>query len=122
MSLSPYFQPTDGGDRVFSVESAKIKFGFGALAEIGSDARALKMTRVAVYTDANVAKLEPVSIVMAALKKQGMDPLNLTKVPGPDIVERFVICLIRPGLGAVLNHSAMSPRRFDHPAAFPDRL
>ncbi|MBW2408538.1 MAG: iron-containing alcohol dehydrogenase [Deltaproteobacteria bacterium] len=73
MSLSPYFQPTDGGDTVFSVESAKIKFGFGALAEIGADAGALKMTRVAVYTDANVAKLEPVSIVVAALKKQGMD-------------------------------------------------
>ena len=72
MSLSPYFQPIDGGDTVFSVESAKIKFGFGALAEIGADARALKMTRVAVYTDANVAKLEPISIVVAALQKQGM--------------------------------------------------
>jgi alcohol dehydrogenase class IV len=73
MSLSPYFQPTAGGDTVFSVESAKIKFGFGALEEIGSDARALEMTRVAVYTDPNVAELEPVSIVVAALKKQGMD-------------------------------------------------
>jgi alcohol dehydrogenase class IV len=73
MSLSPYFQPTAGGDTVFSVESAKIKFGCGALGEIGADARALNMTRVAVYTDPNVAKLEPVSVVVAALKKQGMD-------------------------------------------------
>ena len=73
MSLSSYFQLTPGGDKIFSVESAKIKFGFGALKEIGADARALEMTRVAVYTDANVAKLEPVSIIVAALKKQGMD-------------------------------------------------
>jgi alcohol dehydrogenase class IV len=73
MSLSPYFQPTPGGDTVFSVESAKIKFGFGALEEVGVDARTLKMSRVAVYTDANVAQLEPVSIVVAALKKQGVD-------------------------------------------------
>jgi alcohol dehydrogenase class IV len=73
MSLSPYFQPTAGGDTVFSVESAKIKFGCGALEEIGADARALNMTRVAVYTDPNVAKLEPVSVVVAALEKQGMD-------------------------------------------------
>ena len=73
MSLSPYFQPTAGGDTVFSVESAKIKFGCGALEEIGADALALNMARVAVYTDPNVAKLEPVSVVVAALKKQGID-------------------------------------------------
>jgi alcohol dehydrogenase class IV len=73
MSLSPYFQLTPGGDTVFSVESARIKFGFNALEEIGADARALNMTRVAVYTDAKVAKLEPVSIVVGALKNQGMD-------------------------------------------------
>ena len=73
MSLSPYFQPTAGGDTVFSVESAKIKFGCGALEEIGTDARALNMTRAAVYTDPNVTNLEPVSVVVAALEKQGMD-------------------------------------------------
>ena len=73
MSLSPYFQPTEGGDSVFSVESTKIKFGFGALEEIGVDARSLGITRIAIYTDPNVAKLEPVSIAVNALKKQGID-------------------------------------------------
>ena len=62
MSLSPYFQPTAEGDTILSVESSKIKFGFGALEEVGVDARSLEMTRVAIYTDPNVTKLEPVSI------------------------------------------------------------
>ncbi len=73
MSLSSYFQPMAGGDSVFSVESVKIKFGFGALNEVGVDARSLGMTRVAVFTDPNVAKLEPVSITVNALTKQGID-------------------------------------------------
>ena len=64
MNLSPYFQPTEGGDSVFSVESAKIKFGVGALNEVGADARSMGMTRVAIYTDSNVAKLESVSIAV----------------------------------------------------------
>ncbi len=80
MSLSPYFQPTAGADTVFSVESARIKFGFGALAEIGSDARTLKMNRVAVYTDPNVSKLEPVAIVVKALKKEGIDVVIFEEV------------------------------------------
>jgi alcohol dehydrogenase class IV len=73
MSLSPYFQPTEGGDTIFSVESSKIKFGFGVLEEVGIDARSLEMTRVAIYTDPNVAKLESLSIVVNSLKKQGID-------------------------------------------------
>ncbi|UCE54169.1 MAG: iron-containing alcohol dehydrogenase [Desulfobacterales bacterium] len=73
MSLSPYFRPTEGGDSVFSVESGKIKFGFGALEEVGVDARSLGMKRVAIYTDPNVAKLEPVSIALNSLKKQAID-------------------------------------------------
>ena len=73
MSLAPYFQPTEGGDKIFSVESSKIKFGLGALHEVGGDARALGMTRVAIFTDPNVAQLEPVAIAAESLKKQGID-------------------------------------------------
>ena len=80
MSLSPYFQPTAEGDTIFSVESSKIKFGFGALEEVGVDARSLGMTRVAIFTDPNVAKLEPVSIAKNALKKQGVDLAIFTEV------------------------------------------
>jgi len=45
MSFSSYFTNKKGGDRIFSVEASKIKFGRGSLSEIGDDAMALKMTR-----------------------------------------------------------------------------
>lgn len=51
MSFSSYFTHKTGGDRIFSVEAPKIKFGRGSLNEVGDDAKAFGMTRVAVYTD-----------------------------------------------------------------------
>jgi alcohol dehydrogenase class IV len=73
MSLSDYFQPTQGGDSAFSVESTKVKFGRGVLHEVGYDARSLGMTRAAIFTDANVAKLESISIAVNSLKGQRID-------------------------------------------------
>jgi len=73
MRLSPYFKPTAEGDSVFNVEAVKIKFGFGALHEVGAEARSFGMKRVAIYTDKNVVELEPVSITENSLKKEGID-------------------------------------------------
>lgn len=73
MSLDPYFSPGDGGDTAFTVEAPKIKFGPGALSEIGADARALGMTRVALYTDRTVARLQPVATAVKSLKAAGLD-------------------------------------------------
>lgn len=73
MSLSDYFKPTEEGDYAFSVESSKVKFGCGVLHEVGYDARLLGMNRVAIYTDPVISKLEPVSIAVDSLKKQGID-------------------------------------------------
>ena len=73
MTLDPYFEPSEGGDIAFSVEAPKIKFGPGALAEIGDDAKALGMTRVALYTDPTVAKLNPVAVAEGSLKAAGID-------------------------------------------------
>ena len=67
MSLDPYFEPGQGGDNAFTVEAPKIKFGPGSLSEIGDDAKALGMTRVAFYTDSTVTKLEPVAIATKSL-------------------------------------------------------
>lgn len=73
MSLDPYFSPADGGDTAFTVEAPKIKFGLGSLKEIGADARALGMTRIALYTDKTVAKLPPVATAVKSLKAAGLD-------------------------------------------------
>ena len=73
MSFSDYFTHKPGGDRVFSVEAPKIKFGRGSLREVGDDAKALGMSRVAVYTDPRVAQQEPVAKVVESLKSNGLD-------------------------------------------------
>jgi hydroxyacid-oxoacid transhydrogenase len=67
MPLDLYFQSTEDGDKAFTVEAPKIKFGAGSLSEIGDDARALGMTRVALYTDPIVADLNPIEIACQSL-------------------------------------------------------
>jgi len=73
MTLDPYFEPEAGGDNAFTVEAPKIKFGAGSLSEIGGDAKALGMTRVALFTDPVVADLEPVDIARKSLDAAGLD-------------------------------------------------
>jgi alcohol dehydrogenase class IV len=80
MSFSSYFTHKTGGDRIFSVEAPKIKFGRGSLNEVGDDAKAFGMTRVAVYTDPKVGQVEPVSKVVEALKSRGMDAVVYDQV------------------------------------------
>jgi alcohol dehydrogenase class IV len=62
-----------GGEHVFEVDAARIKYGSGALRETGHEARALGVSRVALFTDATLAKLEPVAIVRASLRDSGCD-------------------------------------------------
>lgn len=80
MSFSSYFTHKTGGDRIFSVEAPKIKFGRGSLNEVGDDAKAFGMTRVAVYTDPKVGQVEPVSKVVEALKSRGTDAVVYDQV------------------------------------------
>ena len=80
MSFSNYFTHKPGGDKIFSVEAPKIKFGRGSLHEVGDDAKALGMSRVAVFTDSVVAELEPVSKVVESLKSRGLDVVVYNQV------------------------------------------
>jgi alcohol dehydrogenase class IV len=64
---------TAGGDTAFEVDSSRIKYGSGALREVGGDARELGMTRVALVTDPVVAKLPFVASVTASLRAAGCD-------------------------------------------------
>lgn len=80
MSLSPYFEATKGGDPVFSVESTKIKFGFGAIKELGADAQALGMKNVVIFTDPNVAKIEQMALALESLKEKNINVTIYDKV------------------------------------------
>jgi hydroxyacid-oxoacid transhydrogenase len=52
-----YYAIAPEGDRGFEVDATRVRFGRGLLAETGTAARALGMTRVALFSDATVAKL-----------------------------------------------------------------
>ncbi len=73
MSFKNYYLFKNGFEKIFSVESSKLKFGRGSLEEIGKDAKFLGMNRIAVFTDAQVAELAPVAKVVESIKSSGMD-------------------------------------------------
>ena len=67
MGCCHHYAFIDGNEHVFAVDPTAIRFGRGALGEIGFDARALGLERVALFTDRGVAGLEAVASVVAAL-------------------------------------------------------
>ena len=60
-------------ETAFTMDTSSIKYGPGVTREIGSDMANLGCKRVMVVTDPRVAKLEPVAMVMAALRAEGID-------------------------------------------------
>ena len=82
-----YFTPAPGGDTAFMVRSNHIKFGRNVFAELGEDTRAViamsaatptreSSPRVAVFTDARVAKLLPhFRVGVDSLRGAGIDPV-----------------------------------------------
>ena len=73
MTAETYFTRREGGEYAYTIEASKLKFGLGAIHEVGADAKALGMTRVALYTDARVAKLEHVAHAANSLRGAGLD-------------------------------------------------
>lgn len=64
---------TSQNETVFAVNAAAMKFGPGALRELGADATTLGMQRVALFIDTQVAKTEPGQVARESLRAAGMD-------------------------------------------------
>lgn len=73
MEKPVYFAPTEHGDYAFAVSAAAMKFGAGVLAELGSDAKALGLKRVALFIDPKIGKTEPAEIALKSLRQAGID-------------------------------------------------
>src|SRR5512142_2757395 len=73
MSANAVFLAPGQGETVFSVSSSPIKFGVGALAELGADAQALGMKRVALFVDPHVLATAPGETALGALRAAGID-------------------------------------------------
>ncbi len=63
----------DGGETAFEVDAARVIYGSGALHDLGALARELGLVRVALFTDATLARLEPIAIAERALRDAGVD-------------------------------------------------
>ncbi len=73
MQCQHYELGLEGADSAFSIDASSVTFGAGALAEAGDVAKSLGMTRVAVMTDAELAKTEHVAMVLKSLSDAGID-------------------------------------------------
>ena len=67
-------------ETLFTVDASSIKFGAGATREVGFDMREMGARRVMVVTDPRLSGSEPVSIALAALKKEGLDTALFDRV------------------------------------------
>ena len=68
-----YYVPREGGETVFTVSASSMKFGAGALAELGEDAVSLGMTRVAFFTDRTVGATGCAAVARDSLGRAGVD-------------------------------------------------
>lgn len=73
MSCCHLYEFAAGSESVFAIDVTSIRFGPGVLREVGHDAVAFGLKRVALFTDRRVAGLEAVHTVSAALRAAGID-------------------------------------------------
>jgi alcohol dehydrogenase class IV len=64
---------SEGNESAFAIDISSITFGHGVLKEAGEHARGLGMTRVALFTDATMARLPYVAQVAGSLRAAGLD-------------------------------------------------
>jgi hydroxyacid-oxoacid transhydrogenase len=80
MGCCHYHPVGEGCDTAFTVDTSRITFGRGCLAEVGDRARALGMKRVALFSDERVARLAHFEKVYQSLSAAGLDVAVYTDV------------------------------------------
>ena len=76
-----HYQPAGAGfESAFTVDASRVTFGRGCLAELGDRAAALGMTRVALFSDADVSRLEIFETAQRSLRAAGLDVVTYTDV------------------------------------------
>ncbi|WP_163997115.1 hydroxyacid-oxoacid transhydrogenase [Pyxidicoccus caerfyrddinensis] len=80
MGCCHYHPVGEGCDGAFTVDTSRVTFGRGCLAELGDRARALGMKRVALFSDARVARLPFFEKARQSLLAAGLDVVVFTDV------------------------------------------
>ena len=68
-----YFKQHSGGDNVFTVNNTKLKFGKGALRELGYDSKYFSLKRVALFTDSFIKNQPCFETATKSLKENNID-------------------------------------------------
>lgn len=80
MSCCEHINRADEFDTAFTVDASRVTFGRGCLREVGDRARALGITRVAVFSDAIVSGLAVYDAAVRSLREAGIDVVAYTDV------------------------------------------
>jgi len=118
-------------DTAFTVDASRITFGRGCIGELGDRAKALGMTRVALFSDASVARLEIFSTAQRALRDAGIDVVVHTDVTVEPTDESFRAAAafatdakpdgyVSVGGGSVIDTAKAANLYATHPADFLD--
>ncbi|MBZ0293801.1 MAG: iron-containing alcohol dehydrogenase [Anaerolineae bacterium] len=67
-------------ETAFTMDTSSIKYGPGVTREVGADMARLGAKRVMVVTDANLARCEPVAVVLKSLAEAGIDAVLYDQV------------------------------------------
>ena len=76
--MTVYYTFRPDGETAFTVNPSSLKFGAGALRELGADARGLGMKRVAFFADPIVLETEPGQAARRSLAEAGLDIAEFT--------------------------------------------
>jgi hydroxyacid-oxoacid transhydrogenase len=129
MSCCHYQPEGDGMDTAFTVDASRITFGRGCLGEVGVRAKALGMTRVAVFSDPTVAGLEIFESAHRSLRAAGIDVMVYTDVHVEPTDESFTTAAsfateagpdgyVSVGGGSVIDTAKAANLYATHPADF----
>ena len=126
-----YYLPSEGHESAFAIDVSSITFGHGVLGEAGEHARALGMTRVALFTDATLARLPYVAQVRGALEAAGVDVAVFDEVRVEPTDQSFLAAArfaaegrfdgyVSVGGGSVIDTCKAANLYATHPAEFLD--
>jgi hydroxyacid-oxoacid transhydrogenase len=80
MACCDYPTVAEGCDAAFTVDASRVTFGRGCLTEVGDRASALGLRRVALFSDADVARLPVFKKTHDSLVAAGLDVITYTDV------------------------------------------
>lgn len=129
MGCCHYHPVAEGCDNAFTVDTSRITFGRGCLAEVGDRAQALGMRRVALFSDERVARLPHFEKVYQSLSAAGLDVAVFTDVHVEPTDRSFLEAArfaadVRPdgyislGGGSVIDTCKAANLYATHPASF----